>query len=286
MIGVLVGKKRWQSLAALLSLVSVIFYGNGGCKFFASAAQLRRQRGRKGVDFVMSSIATENAQNKPNKQIKNIKHSYRQGGGIEIDEYPIQLEPFHIVYHHHQDRKTNFESMEEMNVLSATRHFLGDILEAQQQRQGNHRNSFQRLLLYLFVRQEDETQTKVAYSGTAFYSDPPHPTMQQQVKDTTWLSFLGSNKTDYLVYLTHYKIADIDSITLLNVGGGLVGVDPQSGKLISSPVVSNDNSTRGNIKAINQNPAPDTSMNSEVSMTIYLCAIIVPIAVLALLVIV
>ena len=232
------------------------------------------------MDVVMASAPLETVKND-----NTLNQQYRQGQ-IEIDEYPIQLEPFHIVYHHHQDRTTNFEAMEEMDVLSATRHYLGEILEAQQQ--GDNANKFKRLLLYLFVRQEDETQTKVAYSGTAFYADPPPPSMQQQVKDSTWLSFLGANKTDYLLYLTGYGIMEIDSVTLLNVGGGLVGVDPKSGQLISAPVAPTtaDTDRLNSDNSNQQNEAPDTSMNSDVSMTIYLCAIIVPIAILALLVIV
>ena len=226
------------------------------------------------MDVVMAATPLETA------TIDTLNHQYRQGQ-IEIDEYPIQLEPFHIVYHHHQDRTTNFEAMEEMDVLSATRHYIGEILEAQQ---GDNTNKFKRLLLYLFVRKEDETLTKVAYSGTAFYSDPPPSSMQQQVKDITWLSLLGGNKTDYLLYLTRYGIMDIDSVTLLNVGGGLVGIDPNSGQLISALVAPTSADTNNSNNE--QNVAPDTSMNSDVSMTIYLCAIIVPIAILALLVIV
>jgi len=212
---------------------------------------------------------------------------------ITIDEYPIQLEPVHLVYHHHHARKNNFEAMEEMDVLVITRNYLTNILE-NYALSNTKENRFRRLLLYMFVRQEDESQTKVAYSGTAFFSEPPSIATRRNVQQATWLSFLGTNKTDYLIELRRSNVEQIDSVTLLNVAGDLVGLDSQSGQLVSlaSADIDNNTNTSNNneeFPLVASNPAftetgPDTSMKSSETMTIYVCAIVVPIVVFLLLV--
>ncbi|CAB9501381.1 expressed unknown protein [Seminavis robusta] len=203
--------------------------------------------------------------------------------GLEIEEYPIQLEPFHLVYHHHPRRDQSFEAMEEMDVLTATRNYLVQILSQEQP-------TFQRLLLYLFIREEDEFKTKVAYSGTSYYSYPTSPDMRKHVQEETLLGFLGENKTEYLLELTRHGVFDIDSVTLLNVGGHVVGLDTFTGQLlaITSPPSSStiltptESSTSSNHQG---SPPPNTEMSSTVSMTLYLCAIIIPLVVFAMIVI-
>ena len=66
--------------------------------------------------------------------------------------------------------------------------------------------------------------TKVAYSGTVFFAMPTSASMRRHVQDESWYSFLGTNKTDYLLELTQHGVQNMDSITLLNAGGNVVGV--------------------------------------------------------------
>jgi hypothetical protein len=163
--------------------------------------------------------------------------------------------------------------MEEMDVLAATRNYLVQLLSLQQP------DSFLRLLLYLFIREEDAYMTKVAYSGTAYYSIPTSPFMRDRIQDSTLLSFVGDNKTQYLLELTRHDVVGVDSVTLLSVGGDVVGVDAVTGDLltITSPPVTE--------KSIQNNSAPNTEMSSTVSMTLYLCSIIVPLVVFAMIII-
>ena len=162
--------------------------------------------------------------------------------------------------------------MDEMNVLAATRDYLVQFLSHERP------DSFLRLLLYLFIREEDVYMTKVAYSGTAYYSIPTSPLMRDQIQDLAWLSLLGDNKTEYLRELSQHNIFGVDSITLLNAGGSVVGVDALTGDLlaITSPAPT---ATPQNIIP------PNTDMSSTVSMTLYLCAIIVPLVVFVMIII-
>ena len=64
------------------------------------------------------------------------------------------MEPFHIVYHHNPDRYHSFDGMEEMDVLAATRDYLSSALDKAQPD-----NKFKRMLLYLFIREQDNTTT-------------------------------------------------------------------------------------------------------------------------------
>ena len=194
---------------------------------------------------------------------------------LEIEEYPVQLEPFHLVYHHHPRRDNSFEGMEEMDVLAATRNYLSTVLHY------NQGDNLQRLLLYLFIRQEDEFLTKVAYSGTAFLASPTTPAMRNNVQDLLWRSFLGTNKTDYLSELNRYDVLHIDGVTLLTVAGNLVGIDSNTGGLsaLSSAAVGDGTSTD-----INNRTPPDTSMSSSVSKSLYISAIIIPLVVILLLI--
>jgi hypothetical protein len=164
--------------------------------------------------------------------------------------------------------------MEEMDVLAATRNYLGRIFSLEEP------DSFLRLLLYLFIREEDEYMTKVAYSGTAYYSIPTSSSMRVQIQESTFLSFVDNNKTEYLLELTRHGVFGVDSVTLLNIGGHVIGVDAFTGDLlaITSPPATEDSPQNNGVP-------PSTEMSSTVSMALYLCSIIVPLVVFAMIII-
>ena len=185
----------------------------------------------------------------------------RRPRSLEVDEYPVPLEPFHLVYNHPQRIQT-FEGMEEMTLLSTTRRYISTRLLTYRPQ------DFRRLALYLYVRADDENTTKVAYSGTAYFTEPTPPSEQRAVQDAAWIGFLESYESDYLLHLEMNEIFGIESVTLMNVGGDEIGVDKRNGDII----VIDPNSIR-------DGGMPDMSMSSDMSMTIYLCAIIIPVSV-------
>jgi hypothetical protein len=122
---------------------------------------------------------------------------------------------------------------------------------------------------YHIVRSDSEHMfqngTKVAYSGTIYYSSEHTP---EQMLSAEYLSFHGHNETKYVSMLQDFGWEDLEHALLMSALGYMV-------ELVDGDMVEREDDQIGLIEG----QGSPQSMEKNMSVTMYLVAVLVPMAV-------
>jgi hypothetical protein len=173
------------------------------------------------------------------------------------------MEPFQIVYLSSNDQAATTSSMDEFTLQEITAaHLTATLRKADP--------DFIGLSLYHIVRSDSEHMfqngTKVAYSGTIYYSSEHTP---EQMLSAEYLSFLGHNETKYVSMLQDFGWEDLEHALLMSALGYMV-------ELVDGDMVEREDDQIGLIEG----QGSPQSMEKNMSVTMYLVAVLVPMAVI------
>lgn len=174
----------------------------------------------------------------------------------------MALEPFQLVY-----LAIEPAAVDEMTMLRVIRQHMDRCLMDNEH--------LLRVVLYPSIRDNSDIDngTKIAYAGTAYYSQPPANMTDSDMLASEYRCFLGDNERSYVQSLQMTGWSSLSSVNLMTAEGMLV-IDNGVSMIVPNRTIGDDEEDDDLV-------ATDDMMDEEMSHTMYLMAVLIPLSIAA-----